>query len=352
MAGRYCLRFALALGLAAASPASAAPSEPTRLFAADEPISIRIQGPISAIAARAATSLAPRPAVLTVSGATETLPIMLSPRGLSRRQRQLCGFPPLRVEFTARPGPSSLFERQRRLKLVTHCRQSADFQQHLLLEFAAYRLYNRITPASFRVRLANIDYVDTNGRVTNRLGFFVEDLDDMARRSGMRAAQVGESVPVSQLSAREAARFAIFEYMIGNLDWSMRAGPKGERCCHNSKLVWPNAPGARALVPIPYDFDLSGLVSAPYAFPPEGINVSSVRERRYRGLCAHNREALAVAAEFRLKRSELLAELAGIPGLDESTRRRALAYIDTFFNDVADDQRVATKLLRTCVRMN
>ena len=27
--------------------------------------------------------------------------------------------------------------------------------------------------------------------------------------------------------------------MIGNLDWSMRAGPAGEGCCHNSRLIAP-----------------------------------------------------------------------------------------------------------------
>jgi hypothetical protein len=92
------------------------------------------------------------------------LPISLSLRGLTRRAADVCDFPPLRVRFTGAPPPQSLFAGQKSLKLVTHCRNSASFQQYLLLEYSAYRMYNLLTPRSFRVRLANIDYRDADGR--------------------------------------------------------------------------------------------------------------------------------------------------------------------------------------------
>ena len=76
----------------------------------------------------------------------------------------------------------------------------------------------------------------------------------------------------------------------------MRAGPVGDECCHNARLIGPLAPGQT--VPIPYDFDFSGLVSAPYAGPPPELDIADIRQRLYRGYCIHNADALAAARQF------------------------------------------------------
>ena len=336
---------AILIALLLGSAASAQASKP--LFAGDEPLRLTIRGPISKIALSGGRSREPRNAVLTVSGAApETLPIQLSPRGITRLKRDVCQFPPLRVRFQGTPGPSSLFSGQRQLKLVTHCRSAASFQQHLLLEYAAYRLYNQLSPASFRARLATIDYVDEANRpVTSRLGFFIEEIDDVAARNGLRAAVMGERVPLAQLSAADSARVAMFNYMIGNMDFSMRAGPPGDSCCHNSRLIGP-APGGR-LLPVPYDFDFSGLVDAPYATSPDGT--AEVTIRRYMGYCAHNAEAFAAAASLRAQRGPLLAVLGQI-ALSDSARRRATAFLEGFFNDIRTDRSMSAKLLSSCLK--
>ena len=336
-----------AMAALVASPASAQPA-PKPLFASNAMLRLTIAGPITEIARAGGQSRAPRDAVLTVQGApADTQPIALSPRGLTRLKRDVCQFPPLRVTFRRAPAPGSLFSGQNQLKLVTHCRGTPSFQQFVLLEYAAYRMYNLLTPLSFRARLATIDYVGSDTRpVTTRIGFFLEDIDDVAARNAMRRAATGERIVSTQLSGRDAARVAMFEYMISNLDWSMRAGPPGERCCHNSRLIG-GAGAAGDLAPGPDEFDFSGLVNAPYAVSPDGG--SSVRSRLYRGFCAHNADALAMAAVFRSRRGALLAVLDEVP-LDDTVRRRAAAYLDGFFNDIADDQRTAAKLFRSCVR--
>ena len=343
----------VALGMAAASPAQVlAQSGPKPLFASDAVLRLTIRGPIAQIARSAAQSRAPHDAVLTIpatisGGAPETLAIQLSPRGITRLRREVCQFPPLRVRFQRPPGPGSLFAGQKQLKLVTHCRPAASFQQYVLLEYAAYRLYNRLTPASFRVRLATIDYVgDDNRPITTRLGYFIEDVDDVASRNAMRRAVTGERIVLGQLSRTDAARVAMFEYMIGNRDWSTRAGPPGERCCHNAPLIG-RAGAAGDFVPVPYDFDFSGLVNAPYAVAPDGS--SKVRVRRYQGFCEHNADALAMAPVLRSQRGGLLTALNQVP-LDEPVKRRAAAYLDAFFTDIADDRKIAPKLFRTCLR--
>ena len=343
------IRAALSIVAMAASAGPVAAQ--TALFATDEPLRLEIRGPISAIVKGSRDAPATRPAQLSVVGTGVSQAIRLTPRGITRLRRETCTFPPLRVEFALPPAPPSPFAGQGRLKLVTHCQPSTSFQQHVLLEYAAYRLYNLISPASFRARLASIDYVDDDGRpFASRVGFFIEERDDVGRRIGLAPAPVGDLVAARRLDAAASARFALFEYMIGNLDWSMRAGPPGDGCCHNGRLFSaPNASSTAAnLVPVPYDFDFSGLVDAPYATPPEGYS-GSVRHRHYRGYCAHNAEVRAAAADLRAKRSAILGEFARIPGLEPRRQRKAIAYLGEFFADIANDKRVDDQLLRSCV---
>jgi hypothetical protein len=320
------------------------------LFASDEVLSLSLAGPIDAISRDVGAK--PVAGVLKVNGAApETLPVALSVRGITRRRSEICSFPPLRVEFTEKPGPSSLFKGQKHLKLVTHCQQSADFQQYLLLEYIAYRLYGALTPDSFSVRLATIDYTGRGGHaLTTRLGFFIEDVDDIAKRNGQERVKGVGRISVSQLDAAAAARLAVFEYMISNLDWAMTAGPKGKDCCHNTRLMGAEgATGASTgLIPVPYDFDYAGLVNAPYAVPPEGIHVANVKVRRYRGFCAHNEEAKAFLAQVSARRDSLLAILNDTPQLYDRTRKSATAYLGNFFEEAGSPSKV-TDLMKVCL---
>ncbi len=335
----------LALGLTFAASAAAAAEPAKPLFANDQLIHVTIRAPIKQVASSEDRS---RAVAGTLAIGAESLPIRLSPRGITRLRKETCQFPPLRVDFTGAPAADSLFAGQRRLKLVTHCRPSEGHQQYLLLEYAAYRLYNQLTPNSFRARLAQVDYVEDNGKpVTSRLGFFIEDLSDVARRNGMAEARVGARVPVASLNSADAARFAIFEYLISNLDWAMQAGPAGDTCCHNSRLI--SASGVPPYTTVPYDFDYSGFVDAPYAVPPEGINVSSVKARHYRGFCRHNAEALKAAADIRAQGPALLGILAQIPQIKDGTRRKAAAFLERSLADIASDQAVTSNLLKTCL---
>ena len=346
MAARLALAVLLA---AAAQPAAPASKSATRLFSDDRPIHVIIKGPISAVVSTPAPARTARPAVLQAGA--ETLPILLSPRGILRRTKVACSFPPLGVQFTAKPPKQSLFDRQKRLKLVTHCRNPSDHQQYVLLEYAAYRMFNVLSPLGLRARLGTFDYVEQNGRtVASKTGFFIEDPDDAAKRNSLAELRIAARIAPSQLDPVTSARAAMFEYMIGNTDWSMRAGPAGDTCCHNFKLLGRAAGAQYGIVPVPYDFDVSGLVNPPYALPPDGLGIDSVKQRRYRGYCVHNRQALAVAAEFRAKRAEIVGVLGAVPGLDGGRQQKAAAYLEGFFQDIATDEDVNRRLLKTCIR--
>ena len=345
------LALAVAYAVSVQPAGGAEAKRPTRLFSEDQPIRATIRGPILAVVGTPAPARTARPAVLEVTvPAVEKHAIQLSPRGLTRRQKDRCTFPPLRVEFTGKPDKTSLFEGQKRLKLTTHCRNPTGHEQFVLLEYAAYRMLNILSPASLRARLGSFDYADTNGRVIgSRIGFFVEDADDAASRNGLKEIRTTGRIAVGQLDPAAAARAALFEYMIGNTDWSMRAGPQGDICCHNFRLFGAAANSQGGMVPVPYDFDASGVVNAPYAVPSEGLRISSVRDRQYRGYCAHNAQALAAAAKFRAKQSQIVGVLSTVPGLDERRRAGAAAYLDSFFRDIATDETLNKRVLKTCI---
>jgi len=339
------LRLLMWLAMLVAAPATAQTPKP--LFASEDVIHLTIRGPLRTLIKNRTSD--PVPGSLTLASG-ETLPINLSPRGITRRKSEVCSFPPLRVEFRGQPPAGSLFAGQHRLKLVTHCHDSAAFQQYLLLEYAAYKMFNVLTPASFRVRLASIDYQSDDGKpIVSRLGYFLEDTGDLAKRNSLREVHAGDRIPLESLSPLHAARYALFEDMIANHDWSMRAGPKGDECCHNAKLIGTGALSAGAVIPVPYDFDFSGMVGAPYAGPPPELDISSNKDRLYRGYCVHNREASTVVAQMRAARPQMLAALSSVPQLDEGTKRRAAAFVDAFFNQEASEARFTSKVLNRCV---
>lgn len=335
----------MALTLPTLAEAEETSGKVTPLFAEDTPIEITLTGPIRAIVRLAERSTEPHPATLAAAG--EHHAIELSARGLSRRRKENCRFPPLRIAFPQKPVESSLFHKQGRIKLVAHCREQDKYEQIVLREYAMYRLYNLVTPESLRVRLARVTYQDDDKVVTVRPGFLIEDADDAARRLGMKEVDTGD-LPVSALNREDATRYALFQYLIGNTDWAMAVGPDPTDCCHNSKLLGASKDTRSDLTPVPYDFDNAGLVDAPYAFPNATLGTKSVKTRVYRGFCRLNQLVPAEAERLRSLRPAMESEIASIPGLEPRTREAMLKYLASGFDDLADGKTLDRKILKKC----
>lgn len=347
------LIWATLIGLALSSAALPAAAQ-TELFSDNSELQLVIEAPLNTLVRESRRSTDPHPATLTLTGAGEPQQwqMQLSPRGFSRRTRDLCSFPPLRIDLEgSRQG--SIFQGQNKLKIVTRCRPGANYEQFIVLEYLTYRLYNEITPLSYRVRPVRITYRDSEGRrrEETQFNFLIEDVDDVARRNRRTALEIqsGEA-PSTALDPQAASRYAVFQFMIGNLDWDMVQGPAGDECCHNSKLLAASAESRASLIPTPYDFDMSGFVNATYAVPPNGIDIPDVRQRYFRGLCRHNDELPATLAHFRAQRDEINAVIDGETRLAEARRRTAQAYIDGFYELIDDPDRVQRMIIGRCRR--
>ena len=333
-----------------AAPAAAANS----LFTDDAPLHLTLTGPFAKLASVAKYSTSPYPATLAVTddGAGQALPIQVRARGISRREAY-CDFPPIYLLFDKAVMRGTLFEGEKKMKLVTYCKAPADYEQRIILEYLIYKLYNLITPASLRVRAAEVTYRENPAdHGVTRFGFLIEDARALAdRNQGDELAATTHQVSVSQLDAHATTRTAMLEFMIANLDWDFLASAAGQPCCHNMKLIAARGATpqtASAVTPVPYDFDFSGFVDAPYAGPPEGIPVEAVTDRYFRGYCLMTSEVPSVVQEFLARRADMKALIDNQPQLTQKFRDKTDRYMDEFFAIISDPARLQTQVVKHC----
>jgi hypothetical protein len=259
-------------------------------------------------------------------------------RGHFRLSRTMCGFPPLRLIFPDTGTRGTLFARQRALKLVTHCRDGA-YEQHVLREYYAYRAHNLVTPVSFRPRLARIRYQDARDttRVSERFGLILESERELAERNGGKLLEGAKGALFDHIDGESGAMLALWEYFIGNTDWSLAA-------LHNVRLIATDT----GTLAVPYDFDFSGLVSTPYAAPDARLPIRSVRERLWRGPCLSAAAIAPVLARFHAQRAAIVALYDSTSGLDRRYTREAVRYIEQFYEKARDPAQFAASIRNSC----
>jgi len=267
-------------------------------------------------------------------------------RGNSRRR--VCEFPPLRLNFNTQAAAATLFENQNKLKLVTHCRESDAAEQDLLKEYMAYRIFNMLSAKSYRVRLVNITYVDTDptraGTTLKRYGFLIESSNELAERiDATKAARTG--VSRKSLDSQQASLVYVFQYLIGNTDWSMVTADTDEFCCHNIDLFETDS----GLSLIPYDFDLSGLVDSSYAKPDPSLKVRNVKRRVYRGYCMPTDNLTSALQTLAEKQHDIAALPFDIPGLTATEKETASRYLREYYKSVKDIEKTAKKFDSRCL---
>ncbi len=267
-------------------------------------------------------------------GIRHHLPVSVRTRGKFRRRH--CDFPPLKLKFDTESLVSAGFNRMNELKLVTHCLDDriASTEQ-VFREYLAYKLYNILTPHSFRVQLVKVTYQDTGrkGRKFKRWGLLIEDLEELEARTGTRECDcLGQTDEA--LHPNYEKMNALFQYMIGNTDWDIPM-------LRNIKLIrLSDGP----LVPVPYDFDFSTLVSAPYARPNTNVGQRSMQQRVYLGESRSSRELQPIVRYFQRKQETLYQTVRRFRHLPEDSRDEILAYLDGFFQALEDPNTLGTHL--------
>lgn len=328
----------LAIGLAAAGPVDGAP-----LFEEEAVLEIGLTGPFSELFSNRAERVE-YPFTLETGGAGFELDVRV--RGKSRIR--VCDFPPLRLNFERGHTAGTAFAGQHRLKLVTHCINDDRGEIDLLEEYVAYRLFRVLSDFSYRVRLLRLRYADSTGKLDHgareRFGFVIESTRELAARTGTEPLDVA-ALGLSRVHSDQAARVFVFQYLIGNTDWSFVTSDGEQHCCHNGKLL----SGGDGIYYVPFDFDLAGLVNAPYAKPDPSLRLRNVRKRRYRGYCMDDAALQSALRQVVAERANLLGVAASTPGLDAADRTRITEYLESFFERAADEQKMLKSFARQCL---
>ena len=317
--------------------------ETPALFSSQEVIEFAIETDYGALRRDRTQDSEYRPATLRLTddeGAARTIDIRVRTRGNFRLAN--CQFPPLRVNFPRTRMGGTVFDGQNGIKLVSHCRDRDSDEQNVIEEYLVYRTFNHLTDESFRVRLARVTYTDgdDDDDPVVRYAFFIEEAEATAERLGAQYLEIQQADP-RDFGTEQAVRFSVFQYMVGNTDWSMVS-------FHNTEVL-QNSEGI--YVPVPYDFDWTGFVSARYARPNERLPIRNVRQRIYRGFCRPNFDFSAVYAQFVEIRTDLEALYTSQDGLEEGNRRDAVEYVDDFYEDIESPQRARSRLEEDCRRM-
>jgi hypothetical protein len=281
-------------------------------------------------------------------GRDEAYDVELRTRGHYRLRPTTCEFPPLRVNFKRSQVEGTVFAGQNKIKMVTHCQDRRDeYEQYVLQEYLVYRMFNLLTDKSFQVRLAHITYVDTGGErdSVTKYAFFIEDEDVMAERNGWDVLEVPMVIP-SQMQQDALVLVELFEFMIGNTDWDAFYGELGGICCHNTVVI--GSFREFIVIPVPYDFDLCGLIWPRYVTPNPRLPIRNVRQRLSRGICRPREDLEAVFPLFEEKRGAIYELVRTLPDLDPKRLEDTIEYLDQFYEIIGDPRKVQRELLNRC----
>ena len=327
------------LGPAGAQGVSAPPS--SSVFGSDALLTMTIRTDLRALLRDRGEDRKDHAGVVRLAradGGVDSAAIELRTRGIFRRRPSVCAFPPLRIGIGRRAAANTPFEGERRIKLVTHCRNPDQYEQYVLQEYLIYRAYALLTDLSLRTRLARVTYEDAVGREkpVTKYGILIEDERRLAERHRLRVVE-DTGTPMARLDPSRTVFMAVFQYFIGNTDWSIRA-------LHNIVLL---ADSAGRLLPVPYDFDWAGVIATRYAQPDTALPIRSVKERLYAGYCGPIEDFEPIFARFREERAAI-ESLYDLEPLERDQREQARRYYAEFFRLIDDPQRVRREMLKAC----
>ncbi|MEO0347299.1 MAG: hypothetical protein AAF229_13740 [Pseudomonadota bacterium] len=317
------------------------------LFAIEDPLEATLHGPLTQVYDDGPTGESRERTgqwmYNDAEGNRVTFKVRFRQRGNMRRQA--CFLPPLRLNFVKSELKGTLFDGQDKLKLVGVCDRQRQYRDFLMLEYLAYRAYALLTPASFDTRLLELRYIDSSGSESmRRHAFLIEDIDALATRLKAPALKVARA-GAADLDGDAAALLELFSLMIGNTDFSTIRGADGDTCCHNVKLFQ----GAQGIVPVPYDFDSSGLVDAPYALPAKLLPINDVRTRYFNGICKAPEHFERARAVMLVQKDAVMALFEDHEGLSNKVRSKNVRYIRDFFAMLESDDAFGRDVVAACV---
>jgi hypothetical protein len=273
-------------------------------------------------------------------GSWENLAVKLRARGNNRLKN--CYYAPIKIKIKKSVAAGTLFEGHKKLKLVLPCLRQKDNNDNVVKEYMAFKLYEIISPYHYKTRLVSIDFTEITGNKTKEhklVGFLIEDIKKVAKR--YEGKIIERSLHPLSMDNICCIQNDFFQFMIGNTDFSVANQ-------HNEKLLFIG----KKIFPVPYDFDMSGLVDASYASVPQvngnPLNISEVTQRLYRGFKRDEVFYQKVRKEFLDNRIEILGIIDRLELHFDDPKEFSMAknYLVSFFDVMVSDKKFTKNILQ------
>lgn len=293
------------------------------LIQSDEPLEVEIEVDLQALLNNRKTNDY-LPAKLTFEDKNEkeqNWDIEVRVRG--RYRRRVCNFPPLKLQFSKKDLKARGFQKFDDFKLVTHCVQGIESKEYVLREGLIYKLYEQLTEKSFRTQILKITYRDNkSNQKYKRYAVLIEDKKQVAKR--LNSKHCGDCFGWTQdsLQAKNVDINALFQFMIANTDWSIPLA-------RNLKIMRPKN-GDKPFV-VPYDFDFSGFVNAPYYIPHAELGIQHCRQRLFQGEAMSKNELNTTIVYFKEKKEALYNTVRTFDGLSKRAKRDIISFLNSFY---------------------
>jgi len=324
----------------ASSEKKKTPFSPSPLFKDDDILHFKLAGKLNSLFNDRSDNSGSHPISLKYKekDSTVTLDLMVKTRGNFRRDKNMCKMPPLMLQFLkANKLKNTVFAKQKKLKLVVPC-QGDDY---VIKEWLVYKLYNLVTEKSFRARLAQVEFEDSlmKRKTETHYCILLEDDKEVAERNNAFVYD-RPKIAMTNTDKNEFMKMAVFQFMIGNTDWSVPY-------LQNIKLI--SRDSTKPSYTVPYDFDHAGIVSAPYALPAEELEMSSVQERRYRGYCEADKNNFAeVFALYNRLKNDIYNVYTNCSLLDAKYIKFVTKYLDDFYKIINNPKSVEQEFGHPC----
>ena len=273
-------------------------------------------------------------------GTLNSIEIEIRARGNYRRSN--CYYLPLWLKINKEVSQGTIFQEDKKLKVVLPCLNSSRSNDDVLKEFLAYKIYQLISPYHLDTKLLSIQLTeDKIGEKINHhlIGFFIQD--DKKAASTYNGNLLKRHVHPYNQDPMSSVRNAMFQYMIGNTDYSITYR-------HNEKLFFIDD----KIVPIPYDFDMSGLVNASYAVVSainnKPLPITKVTDRLYRGFDRDDEIIQEVRNEFLNHEKDIYSLMDRYKSYFKYPKEftECKSYVESFYKIIKDDKKFKNRILK------
>ncbi|MCB0526676.1 MAG: hypothetical protein H6576_02705 [Lewinellaceae bacterium] len=267
----------------------------------------------------------------TITG-VDGRPLKMEVRARGKFRRKNAVYPPLKLKFKKKELLAIGLDTMNEIKLVLPCYDNRIGDELVIREYLAYKIFEALSPVSIRAKLIRLTIHDTHVEKSKKTMFaiLIEDMEETCARLGGAIRVEDYGIPADSLHTNQAAIMIIFQYMIGNTDWDIAM-------LRNVRMI-KTAQSSRILT-LPYDFDFSGLVGAPYATPNSDTGLKTVRDRF---LMANgvNPNALKIAIEIVKKAKSDIYDICHNRYLSRDAEADMTKFLDSFFARLGEGSEV------------